>query len=201
MPKTTAPRSVAGPNTSKVQKKMVKRTRSQSPPSAVSKAEVERRRKNPNLRDEQIEIERRTNKRIAERRQKELAKAAEKDLAAKRIGRKAGEAVGRRAMQGLLGPAAGVAMATELGADAVEAVVDPMAERAKAERESYNERAGTNRTTSRRSTRQAMDNTRLDRLRARDMTGVEMKKGGMVRGCGKAQRGRGKARMIKMKGA
>lgn len=199
------PRSVAGPNTSKVQKKMVKRTRSQTPPSAVSKAEVERRQKNPNLRDEQIEIERRTNKKIAERRQKELARAAERDLAAKRAGRKAGEAAGKRMAQAAtkaLTKGIPVLGSTLTGAELLEDyVVKPAAEKAKAERGSYNERAGTNRTTSRRSTRQAMDNTRLDRLRARDMTGVEMKKGGKVRGCGRAARGHGKARMIKMKGA
>ena len=199
MAKTTAPRSVAGPNTSKVQKKMVKRTRSQSPPSAVSKAEVERRRKNPNLRDEQIEIERSTNKRIAERRQKELARAGARDLAAQRAGRKAGEEavqrLGKAAARGL-GRLSGVVGATELGAEAVKSVVEPRAEAAKADRESYNERASTNKTTARRSARQSLDNTRLDRLRAR-----EMKAGGKVRGCGKAQRGKGNARMIKMKGA
>lgn len=195
MPKTTAPRSVAGPKASKVQQKMVKRTRSQSPPSAVSRAEVERRRKNPNLRDEQIEIERRTNKRIAERRQKELAKAAEKDLAAKRIGRKVGEAAGRRAMQGLAKgiPVVGSALT---GAEMIEAVVAPMAEKAKAERRSYNERASTDRDTAARGVREAMSGDRMRRLQ-----GEGMKKGGTVRGCGRAERGKGKARMIRMKGA
>lgn len=189
------PRSVAGPNTSRAQQKMMKRTRSQTPPSAVSRAEVERRRKNPNLRDEQVGIEQRTNKRIAERRQKELAKAGEKDLAIKRMGRKAGEAAGRRAMQGLAKgiPVVGSALA---GAEMIEAVVDPMAERAKAERRSYNERASTDRDTAARGVREAMSGDRMRRLQ-----GEGMKKGGMVRGCGKAQRGKGKARMIKMKGA
>jgi hypothetical protein len=201
MPKTTAPRSVAGPNTSKVQKKMVKRTRSQSPPSAVSKAEVERRRKNPNLRDEQIDIGRRTNKRIAERRQKDLARAGARDLAAQRAGRKAGEAASNRVMRaaakGVARGLGAVPAAALTGAELLEDyVVKPAAEKAKAERGSYNERAGTNRTTSRRSTRQAMDNTRLDRLRARDMTGVEMKKGGKVRGCGMARKGVRPARMV-----
>ena len=195
MPRTTAPRSVAGPKASKVQQKMVKRTRSQSPPSAVSRAEVERRRKNPNLRDEQIEIERRTNKRIAERRQKELAKAAEKDLAAKRIGRKVGEAAGRRAMQGLAKgiPVVGSALT---GAEMIEAVVAPMAEKAKAERRSYNERTGTSIESARRGVEQAMSGDRMRRLQ-----GEGMKKGGTVRGCGRAERGKGKARMIRMKGA
>ena len=189
------PRSVAGPNTSRAQQKMMKRTRSQTPPSAVSRAEVERRRKNPNLRDEQVGIEQRTNKRIAERRQKELAKAGEKDLAIKRMGRKAGEAAGRRAMQGLAKgiPVVGSALT---GAEMIEAVVDPMAERAKAERRSYNERMGTSTEAARRGVEAAMSGDRMRRLQ-----GEGMKKGGMVRGCGRAERGKGKARMIKMKGA
>ena len=174
---------------------MMKRTRSQTPPSAVSRAEVERRRKNPNLRDEQVGIEQRTNKRIAERRQKELAKAGEKDLAIKRMGRKAGEAAGRRAMQGLAKgiPVVGSALT---GAEMIEAVVDPMAERAKAERRSYNERTGTSIESARRGVEQAMSGDRMRRLQ-----GEGMKKGGTVRGCGRAERGKGKARMIKMKGA
>ena len=185
------PRSVAGPNTSRAQQKMMKRTRSQTPPSAVSRAEVERRRKNPN----QVGIEQRTNKRIAERRQKELAKAGEKDLAIKRMGRKAGEAAGRRAMQGLAKgiPVVGSALT---GAEMIEAVVDPMAERAKAERRSYNERMGTSTEAARRGVEAAMSGDRMRRLQ-----GEGMKKGGMVRGCGRAERGKGKARMIKMKGA
>ena len=193
------PRSVAGPNTSKVQKKMVKRTRSQSPPSAVSKAEVERRRKNPNLRDEQIEIGRRTNKRLAERRQKELARAGAKDLAAQRAGREASEEavkrVGRGALKGL-GRLSGVLGATELGAEAVKSVVEPRAEAAKAARKSYNERASTDMDTAARGVREAMSGDRMRRLQ-----GEGMKKGGAVRGCGRAARGHGKARMIKMKGA
>lgn len=40
-----------------------------------------------------------------------------------------------------------------------------------------------------------------EELDARRADMPKMKKGGMVRGCGKAQRGKGKARMIKMKGA
>ena len=199
MAKTTAPRSVAGPNTSKVQKKMVKRTRSQSPPSAVSKAEVERRRKNPNLRDEQIEIERSTNTNLARRRQRELAKAGVKDLAAQRAGRKAGEEamkrIGRGALKGL-GRLSGVLGATELGAEAVKSVVEPRAEAAKAARRSYNERASTDMDTAARGVREAMSGDRMRRLQ-----GEGMKKGGAVRGCGRAARGHGKARMIKMKGA
>lgn len=183
------------------QAKRVKQIRGRSPGRAVSATESRRRAADPERREGQKKTEVRANKAQAERYQKAASRAMQRDMGISKMAREAAEAAGRRATRGLLGPAAGVAMATELGADAVEAIVDPMAERAKAERGSYNERAGTNRTTSRRSTRQAMDNTRLDRLRARDMTGVEMKKGGMVRGCGKAQRGRGKARMIKMKGA
>ena len=193
------PRSVAGPNTSRVQQKMMKRTRSQTPPSAVSKAEVERRRKNPNLRDEQIGIEKRTNKRIAERRQKELAKAGEKDLAVKRMGRKAGEEAGKRLARGALrvaGRAVPLAGAVMEGAQMLEDYIKPQAEAARAARKSYNERTGTSVESARRGVEQAMSGDRMRRLQ-----GEGMKKGGMVRGCGKAQRGKGKARMIKMKGA
>lgn len=200
MPKTTAPRSVAGPKASKVQQKMVKRTRSQSPPSAVSRAEVERRRKNPNLRDEQIEIERRTNKRIAERRQKELARAGAKDLAAQRAGRKAGEAASSRVMGALARGAArslgAIPAATLTGAQMVEDYIKPRAEAARAARRSYNERTGTSIESARRGVEQAMSGDRMRRLQ-----GEGMKKGGTVRGCGRAERGKGKARMIRMKGA
>lgn len=193
------PRSVAGPNTSRVQRKMVKRTRSQSPPSAVSKAEVERRRKNPNLRDEQIGIEQRTNKRMARRMQRELANAGRKDLAAQRAGRKAGEEAGKRMTRGALraaGRAVPLAAAVMEGAQMVEDYIEPRAEAAKAARQSYNERASTDRDTAARGVREAMSGDRMRRLQ-----GEGMKKGGMVRGCGRAERGKGKARMIKMKGA
>ena len=193
------PRSVAGPNTSRVQRKMVKRTRSQTPPSAVSKAEVERRRKNPNLRDEQIEIERRTNTNSARRRQRELANAGRKDLAAQRAGRKAGEEAGKRMTRGALraaGRAVPLAAAVMEGAQRGEDYVGPRAEAAKAARKSYNERASTDRDTAARGVREAMSGDRMRRLQ-----GEGMKKGGTVRGCGRAERGKGKARMIKMKGA
>lgn len=193
------PRSVAGPNTSKVQKKMMKRTRSQTPPSAVSKAEVERRRKNPNLRDEQVDIERRTNTNIARRRQRELANAARKDLAAQRAGRKAGEAAGKRMAQAATRaltrgvPALGAALT---GAEMLEDYVGSRAEADRAARRSYNERASTDMDTAARGVREAMSGDRMRRLQ-----GEGMKKGGTVRGCGRAARGHGKARMIKMKGA
>jgi hypothetical protein len=165
----------------------------------VSKAEVERRQKNPNLRDEQIGIERRTNKRIAERRQKDLARAGAKDLAAQRAGREASEEavkrVGKAAARGL-GRLSGVVGATELGAEAVKSMVEPRAEAAKAARRSYNERASTDMDTAARGVREAMSGDRMRRLQ-----GEGMKKGGAVRGCGRAARGHGKARMIKMKGA
>lgn len=199
MPKTTAPRSVAGPNTSKVQKKMIKRTRSQSPPSAVSKAEVERRRKNPNLRNEQIGIEQRANKKIAERRQKDLARAGAKDLAAQRAGRKAGEAAGKRMTQAATRaltrgvPALGAALT---GAEMLEDYVGSRAEADRAARKSYNERASTDRDTAARGVREAMSGDRMRRLQ-----GEGMKKGGKVRGCGKAQRGMRNCKMVKMKGA
>ena len=199
MPKTTAPRSVAGPNTSRVQRKMMKRTRSQTPPSAVSKAEVERRRKNPNLRDEQVDIERRTNTNIARRRQRELANAARKDLAAQRAGRKAGEEAMKRMGRGVLraaGRAVPLAAAVMEGAGMVEDYIEPRAEAAKAARRSYNERASTDMDTAARGVREAMSGDRMRRLQ-----GEGMKKGGTVRGCGRAARGHGKARMIKMKGA
>jgi hypothetical protein len=193
------PRSVAGPNTSRVQQKMMKRTRSQTPPSAVSKAEVERRQKNPNLRDEQIDIERRTNKRAAERRQKDLARAGAKDLAAQRAGRKAGEAAGKRMTQAATKaltrgvPALGAALT---GAEMLEDYVGSRAEADRAARRSYNERASTDMDTAARGVREAMSGDRMRRLQ-----GEGMKKGGTVRGCGRAARGHGKARMIKMKGA
>lgn len=193
------PRSVAGPNTSRVQKKMMKRTRSQTPPSAVSKAEVERRRKNPNLRDEQIDIGRQTRKRIAERRQKDLARAGARDLAAQRAGRKAGEAAGKRMTQAATKaltrgvPALGAALT---GAEMLEDYVGSRAEADRAARRSYNERASTDRDTAARGVREAMSGDRMRRLQ-----GEGMKKGGAVRGCGRAARGHGKARMIKMKGA
>ena len=199
MPKTTAPRSVAGPNTSRVQRKMMKRTRSQTPPSAVSKAEVERRRKNPSLRDEQIDIEHRTNTNIARRRQRELAKAGVKDLAAQRAGRKAGEEAMKRVGRGALraaGRAVPLAAAVMEGAGMVEDYIEPRAEAAKAARRSYNERASTDMDTAARGVREAMSGDRMRRLK-----GEGMKKGGKVRGCGKAQRGMGKGRMVKMKGA
>ena len=199
MPKTTAPRSVAGPNTSRVQRKMMKRTRSQTPPSAVSKAEVERRQKNPNLRDEQIDIERRTNTNIARRRQRELAKAGVKDLAAQRAGRKAGEEAMKRVGRGALraaGRAVPLAAAVMEGAGMVEDYIEPRAEADRAARRSYNERTGTTVESARRGVREAMSGDRMRRLQ-----GEGMKKGGKVRGCGMAQRGKGKARMIKMKGA
>jgi hypothetical protein len=165
----------------------------------VSKAEVERRRKNPNLRDEQIEIERSTNKRLAERRQKELARAGAKDLAAKRAGREAGEAAGKRMTQAATKaltrgvPALGAALT---GAEMLEDYVGSRAEADRAARRSYNERASTDRDTAARGVREAMSGDRMRRLQ-----GEGMKKGGKVRGCGKAQRGKGKGRMIKMKGA
>ena len=193
------PRSVAGPNTSRVQQKMMKRTRSQTPPSAVSKAEVERRRKNPNLRDEQVDIERRTNTNIARRRQRELAKAGVKDLAAQRAGRKAGEEAMKRVGRGALraaGRAVPLAAAVMEGAGMVEDYIEPRAEAAKAARKSYNERASTDMDTAARGVREAMSGDRMRRLQ-----GEGMKKGGAVRGCGRAARGHGKARMIKMKGA
>ena len=193
------PRSVAGPNTSRVQRKMMKRTRSQTPPSAVSKAEVERRQKNPNLRDEQIDIERRTNTNIARRRQRELAKAGVKDLAAQRAGRKAGEEAMKRVGRGALraaGRAVPLAAAVMEGAGMVEDYIEPRAEAAKAARKSYNERASTDMDTAARGVREAMSGDRMRRLQ-----GEGMKKGGAVRGCGKAQRGMGKGRMVKMKGA
>lgn len=193
------PRSVAGPNTSRVQQKMMKRTRSQTPPSAVSKAEVERRRKNPNLRDEQIDIERRTNTNIARRRQRDLANAGRKDLAAQRAGRKAGEEAMKRVGRGALrvaGRAVPLAGAVMEGAQMLEDYIKPQAEAARAARKSYNERTGTSIESARRGVREAMSGDRMRRLQ-----GEGMKKGGMVRGCGKAQRGKGKARMVKMKGA
>ena len=193
------PRSVAGPNTSKVQQKMVKRTRSQSPRSAVSQAEVERRRKNPNLRDEQIGIEQRTNKKIAERRQKELARAGAKDLAAQRAGREAGEAAGKRMTQAATRaltrgvPALGAALT---GAEMLEDYVGSRADAAKAARKSYNERTGTSIESARRGVEQAMSGDRMRRLQ-----GEGMKKGGKVRGCGRAERGMRNCKMVKMKGA
>ena len=200
MPKTTAPRSVAGPNTSRVQRKMMKRTRSQSPPSAVSQAEVERRRRNPNLRDEQVKIERRTNTNTARRRQRELANAARKDLAAQRAGRKAGEEATKRIGRGALraaGRAVPFAAAVMEGSEALrEYVVKPAAEKARAERESYNERASTDQDTAARGVREAMSGDRMRRLQ-----GEGMRSGGKVRGCGRAERGVRAARMIKMKGS
>ena len=190
---------LAGPNTSRVQKKMVNRMRSQSPPSAVSKAEAKRRQKNPNLRDEQIGIEQRANKKIAERRQKDLARAGAKDLAAQRAGRKAGEAAGKRMTQAATRaltrgvPALGAALT---GAEMLEDYVGSRAEADRAARRSYNERASTDMDTAARGVREAMSGDRMRRLQ-----GEGMKKGGKVRGCGMAQRGKGKARMIKMKGA
>lgn len=190
------PRSVAGPNTSRVQKKMMKRTRSQTPPSAVSKAEVERRRKNPNLRDEQIDIERRTNTNIARRRQRELANAARKDLAAQRAGRKAGEEamkrIGRGALRTLGRTVAPVLAATYEGSEALrDYVVKPAAEKARAERESYNKRASTDQDTAARGVREAMSGDRMRRLQ-----GEGMRKGGKVRGCGMARKGVRPARMV-----
>ena len=190
---------LAGPNTSRVQKKMVNRMRSQSPPSAVSKAEVKRRRKNPNLRNEQIGIEQRANKKTAERRQKELARAGAKDLAAQRAGRKAGEEAGKRMTQAATRaltrgvPALGAALT---GAGMLGDYVGSRADAAKAARQSYNERASTDRDTAARGVREAMSGDRM-----RHLQGEGMKKGGTVRGCGRAERGKGKARMIKMKGA
>jgi hypothetical protein len=188
------PRSVAGPNTSRVQQKMMKRTRSQTPPSAVSKAEVERRQKNPNLRDEQIDIERRTNKRAAERRQKDLARAGAKDLAAQRAGRKAGEAAGKRMTQAATKaltrgvPALGAALT---GAEMLEDYVGSRAEADRAARRSYNERASTDMDTAARGVREAMSGDRMRRLQ-----GEGMRKGGKVRGCGMAKKGVRPAKMM-----
>jgi len=187
------------------QAKRVKQVRGRSPGRVFSAAESRRRAADPGMRDRQEEIGRSANKAQAERYQKTASRAMKKDMDIAKKARTAANTASNRVMRAAAkgaGRMLGAVPAAALtGAEMVEAVVDPMAEKTKAERESYNERAGTNRTTSRRSTRQAMDNTRLDRLRARDMTGVEMKKGGKVRGCGMAQRGKGKARMIKMKGA
>jgi hypothetical protein len=119
-----------------------------------------------------------------------------KDMDIAKTARTAANAAGKRAMKGLLGPLAGIATVTELGADAVESIVDPMAEMAKAERRSYNQRASTDMDTAARGVREAMSGDRMRRLQ-----GEGMKKGGTVRGCGRAARGHGKARMIKMKGA
>jgi len=103
--------------------------------------------------------------------------------------------IGRGALKGL-GRLSGVVGATELGAEAVKSVVEPRAEAAKAARKSYNERASTDMDTAARGVREAMSGDCMRRLQ-----GEGMKKGGAVRGCGRAARGHGKARMIKMKGA
>ena len=157
-----------------LQAKRVKRVRSQSPPSAVSKAEVERRRKNPNLRDEQIEIERRTLKRMAERYQKDAARAMRKDAEIKKTAKAAGAAASKRALSGA-GRAAPLVGAVAAGAKAVKDVVEPRAAKAKAERESYNKRASTSQAKAARNVRAATSGQRMKTLKKRSNT-VKTKK-------------------------
>ena len=178
------------------QARRLKQIRGRSPGRAYSAAESRRRAADPSRRDRQEEIGRSANKKQAERYQKTASRAMKKDMDIAKTARTAANAAGKRAMKGLLGPLAGIATVTELGADAVESIVDPMAEMAKAERRSYNQRASTDMDTAARGVREAMSGDRMRRLQ-----GEGMKKGGTVRGCGRAARGHGKARMIKMKGA
>ena len=90
-------------------------------------------------------------------------------------------------------PALGAALT---GAEMLGDYVGSRADAAKAARQSYNERTGTSIESARRGVEQAMSGDRMRRLQ-----GEGMKKGGTVRGCGRAERGRGKGRMVKMKGA
>lgn len=178
------------------QARRMKQIRGRSPGRAVSAAESRRRAADPERREGQKKTEIRANKAQAERYQKAASRAMKKDMGIGKMAREAAEAAGKRATKGLLGPLAGIATATELGANAVEAVVDPMAEMAKAERRGYNQRASTDQDTAARGVREAMSGNRMQRLQ-----GEGMKKGGKVRGCGKAQRGMRKCKMVKMKGA
>jgi hypothetical protein len=156
------------------QAKRVKRVRSQSPRRAVSKAEVERRQKNPNLRDEQIGIERRTNKRMAERYQKDAARAMRKDAEIKKAAKAAGAAASKRALSGA-GRAAPLVGAVAAGAKAVKDVVEPRADKAKAERESYNKRASTSQAKAARGVRAATSGQRMKTLKEKSNT-VKTKK-------------------------
>ena len=177
------------------QAKRVKQIRGRSPGRAFSAAESRRRAADPGMRDRQEEIGRSANKAQAERYQKTASRAMKKDMEIAKKARDAANAAGKRAMKGAAKgiPVVGAALT---GADMIESVVEPRAEAAKAARRSYNERASTDMDTAARGVREAMSGDRMRRLQ-----GEGMKKGGKVRGCGKAQRGKGKGRMVKMKGA
>jgi len=156
------------------QAKRVKRVRSQSPRRAVSKTEVERRAKNPDLVKEQREIERRTNKRMAERYQKDAARAMRKDAEIRKAAKAAATAASKRALSGL-GRAVPLVGAVAAGAKAVKDVVEPRAAKAKAERKSYNKRASTSQAKAARGVRTATSGQRMRRLQEKSNT-VKTKK-------------------------
>jgi len=109
------------------------------------------------------EIERSANKKSAQRYQKEAKRAMEKDDKIKKMAKAAGAAASKRAASGAsrLIPYTGAVAA---GANAVSDVVEPRAAKAKAERQSYNQRASTSQAKAARGVRNATSGQRMKRL-------------------------------------
>ena len=109
------------------------------------------------------EIERSANKKSAQRYQKEAKRAMEKDAKINKMAKAAATAASKRALSGA-GRAAPLVGAVAAGAKAVKDVVEPRAEKAKAERKSYNQRASTSQAKAARGVRSATSGQRMKHL-------------------------------------